>query len=67
MVAMAQGSDDMSEESKEMLGLWELDVHEPWRERRFPYTSLFPSPINSYGVSVLRAMLVEPRLCLCCS
>lgn len=67
MVAMAQGSDDMSEECKEIPGLWELDVHRALERKTFPLYFLFSSSINSYGVSVLRAMLMEPRLCLCCS
>lgn len=41
MVAMAQGSDDMSEESKEIPGLWELNVHRALERKTFPLYFLF--------------------------
>lgn len=41
MVAMAQGSDGMSEKSKEMPGLWELDVHRALERKMLPLYFLF--------------------------
>lgn len=44
MVTMVQGSDDMSEESKDILGLWELDVHRALGRKMLP--SYFPFSLS---------------------